>query len=185
MQIRGGDLLIAPAAMRDTRFHKSVILITHHHSEGSYGLCLNRPSGHTVQDVIDEANLDLDCQLQMPLYWGGPVHPGTVWMIHDPNWTTEHTIAVNEHWSITSHTEMFHHLADQDLPKYFRIFHGYTGWGPGQLQMEMDSQGPWAKHSSWLTVSQIEPDLVLEQDESQLWTATVELSARQAIDLWL
>lgn len=185
MQIRGGDLLIAPAAMQDPRFHKSVILITHHHKEGSYGLCLNRPTSYTVQDLVEEAELDIDCELRMPLYWGGPVQPNTVWMIHDPDWTTEYTIAINEHWSITSHVNMFHHLADQDLPRYFRIFHGYSGWGPGQLQMELNSQGPWSKHSSWLTVSQIEPELVLEQDESQLWTATVELSARQAMDHWL
>lgn len=185
MQIRRGDLLIAPAAMRDPRFRKSVILITHHHREGSYGLCLNRLSGHSVQDVISEAGLNLDCELQMPLYWGGPVQPGTIWMLHDPEWTVEHTVVINEHWSMTSHTEMFYHLGNQDLPRYFRIFHGYSGWAPEQLQMEIDSQGPWSNQSSWLTVSQIKPELVLEQDESQLWTASVELSAKQAMDLWL
>jgi putative transcriptional regulator len=184
MGIRGGDLLIAPAAMRDSRFHKSVILLTHHHDQGSYGLCLNRPSGYSVQDLIEEAELDIDCELRIPLYWGGPVQPNTVWMIHDPDWTTEHTVAVNEHWSMTSHTKMFYHLADQDLPRYFRIFHGYAGWGPGQLAMEMNSQGPWSNHSSWLTVSQIDP-LILEQDETELWTNSVELSAKQAMAHWL
>lgn len=185
MKIQGGDLLIAPAAMRDPRFYKSVILITHHHNEGSYGLCMNRPSGYAVQDLVEEAELELDCELNMPLYWGGPVQPSTVWMLHCPDWSTEHTIHVNQHWSITSHAEMFFHLADQDFPRYFRIFHGYSGWAPGQLTMELNSQGPWARQSSWLTASQVDPEFILEQDESQLWTATVELSARQAMDHWL
>lgn len=184
MAIRGGDLLIAPAAMRDSRFHKSVILLTHHHDQGSYGLCLNRPSGYAVQDLIEEAEIELDFELRMPLYWGGPVQPNTVWMIHDPDWTTEHTVPVNEHWSMTSHTSMFYHLADQDLPQYFRIFHGYAGWGPGQLHMELSSQGPWKNSSSWLTVNQIEPS-ILEQDETELWTNSVELSAKQAMSHWL
>ena len=185
MQIKGGDLLIAPAAMRDTRFFKSVILLTHHHVGGSYGLCLNRPTSYTVQDLIDEAEMDLECQLSMPLYWGGPVQPNTVWMLHDPEWSTRYTVPVNNNWSMTSHTEMFYHLADNDWPKWFRVFHGYAGWGPGQLQMELTSQGAWEHHSSWLTVSQVEPESVLEQDESQLWTTTVELSAKQAMDHWL
>lgn len=185
MGIKAGDLLVAPATMRDTRFEKSVILLTHHHMEGSYGLCLNRLTGYTIQDLIKEAELDIDCELHMPLYWGGPVQPSTVWMIHDPDWSTPYTISINNNWSMTSHTEMFYHLADQNLPKYFRIFHGYAGWGPGQLMMEMHSLGPWEKQTSWLTVEQVEPETVLEKDESQLWTTTVELSARQAMDHWL
>lgn len=187
MIVRGGDLLIAPTAMRDPRFHKSVILITHHHKQGSYGLCLNRPTHNTVQDLLNEADIDLDIdfELRMPLYWGGPVQPNTVWMIHDSDWSSDNTIPVNEHWSMTSHSNMFYQLAEQNFPKYFRIFHGYSGWGPNQLEMELRSQGPWEDHSSWLTVSQIDPKLVLEQDESQLWSTTVELSAKQAMDHWL
>lgn len=187
MQIEGGDLLIAPAAMQDPRFHKSVILLTHHHKHGSYGLCMNRPTSYTVQDLLEEAELDLgaDFEFNMPLYWGGPVQPNTIWMLHDPEWSTEHTVYINDHWSMTSHTSMFYHMADHDLPRYFRFFHGYSGWGPGQLDMEMQSEGPWEKHSSWLTVSQIDPHVILEHDETQLWTMTVELSAKQAMDHWL
>lgn len=184
MQVRGGDVLIAPATMKDTRFFKTVILLTHHHRGGSYGLCLNRPSGYVVQDLLEDTDIALDCELRMPLYWGGPVQPNTVWMIHDPDWSIEYTIPVNEHWSMTSHSQMFYHLADQDLPKYFRVFHGYSGWGPGQLNMELNSQGPWQNTSSWLTVDQVGPE-ILEQDESELWTTSVELSARQAVSHWL
>jgi putative AlgH/UPF0301 family transcriptional regulator len=106
-------------------------------------------------------------------------------MLHSAEWQLDSTQPVNEHWSMTSHSDMFYHLADHDLPRLSRIFSGFSSWGPKQLNMELESQGPWARSASWLLLEQPEPDMLFDQEESQLWTTTVELSAHQAIQHWL
>lgn len=183
MSVNGGDLLIAPAAMKDPRFVHSVILLTHHHADGSYGLCLNRPTGYTIAELLVDS--EIECYLNFPVYWGGPVSPGTVWMLHDPDWESTNTVQINDHWAMTSHKDMFLDLAAGSSPRWLRMCHGYTGWAPNQLERELQGSKPWSPESSWLTVNQISPDLVIEQDESELWARTIELSAKQAMDHWL
>jgi putative AlgH/UPF0301 family transcriptional regulator len=75
------DLLIAPPAIPDQRFRKAVIMLTHDTQQGSFALCVNKPTNHTLQDILDDN--DIDANLNFPLYWGGPVSQGTVWMLHD------------------------------------------------------------------------------------------------------
>lgn len=179
-----GDLLIAPACMPDPRFHKSVMLLSHDNSEGSFALCLNRPLNRQVHEILD-SRLDLTANLNMILYWGGPVNPQTIWMLHDSGWRCEHTISVNDQWSMTSHISMFNHLANGDYPAYFRVFSGYAAWSLGQLEMELEGRGGWRPESSWLIAREVSPEWALEQDESDLWTQAVELSAKQAVGQWM
>ena len=180
--VNSGDLLIAPACMPDPRFHKSVLLLSHDNSEGSFALCLNRPLDRRVREILDDR---LMLNLNMPLYWGGPVNPQTIWMLHDSEWHCEHTISVNDHWSMTSHLSMFQSIANGDHPDYFRIFSGYAAWSVGQLEMEMEGRGPWRPESSWLIARNVSPDWALEQDETDLWSQAVELSAKQAVGQWM
>lgn len=179
-----GDLLIAPAHMPDPRFHKAVMLLSHDTSEGSFALCLNKPLNRQVHEIL-ESRLDISLQLDMTLYWGGPVNPQTIWMLHDADWHTEHTIPINDLWSMTSHVSMFSHIADGDFPRYFRIFSGYAAWNVGQLEMELEGRGPWRPESSWLIANDVTPEWALDQDETQLWSQSVELSAKQAVGQWM
>ena len=103
--LNAGDLLVAPPAIIDSRFDKTVLFLTHYNSRGAFALCLNRLSDHTVNDILEP--LDIHLTEDWPLYWGGPVQPNTIWMLHDPVWSVENTLPVNEHWSVTSHSQMF------------------------------------------------------------------------------
>ena len=176
------SLLIAPPNMPDPRFAKSVLLLTHHQQGGSSAICINRPTEHVVSDVLRE--LDLDFELHFPVYWGGPVNSGVVWMLHSSEWAMEDTVAINDHWSMTSDVGMFAHLADHDCPRYFRITVGMSTWGPGQLQMELDGTPPWNKSNSWLVTDNPGPEWLFEQDPETLWDQATELCGRQAVKSW-
>lgn len=182
--VKPGDLLIAPACMPDPRFRNAVMLLTHDTSQGSFALCLNKPTGRTVNEILEDQK-DLMVELKMPLYWGGPVNPQTIWMLHDAGWESEYSISINDHWSMTSHASMFDDIANGLHPNYFRVFTGFAAWGVGQLDMELAGRQPWRPESSWLIADTVEPAWVCEQAETDLWSSAVELSARQAVGQWM
>ena len=178
-----GSLLIAPPAMTDKRFAKTVMLITHNNSAGAFAVCLNRPTKHTAKKLSDELELDIELPFQM--YWGGPVQQSSIWMVHDNSWHNDHSLFVNGQWNITSHESMFYHMADGDAPSDFRLAFGFCSWMPGQLDMELSGQAPFSKRSSWLYANDVDPQWVWDCPVDQLWDKSCELSASSAINTWL
>lgn len=179
-----GSLIIAPPGMIDGRFARTVNLITNHNQEGTFALCVNRPTPHTLEDLAKELRLDLQ-NLRFPLYWGGPIQKGSIWMLHTPEWENEHTMYVNQHWRVTSHESMFHCLADGDAPRWFRICYGLSQWAPGQLKMELDGQPPFTRSSSWLIADNTKPAKIFDIDPSELWDHSISISAKQSVNNWL
>lgn len=180
--LTAGDVIIAPPRMQDSRFAKSVIMLTHNQMGATFGLCLNKPSNNTVADLTPE--LDIDLPYDIPLYWGGPVNPQTIWMLHSSEWQIDQTIPINEHWAMTSNISMFHHIADGDHPNYYRFTFGFSGWAKGQLASELRGNPPWTVESSWLTWRQ--PDeKIMEVGAEELWRIGCEQSSHQAVNSWL
>lgn len=180
-----GDLLIAPPNIPDPRFRNTVLLMTHNDVTGSLALCLNRPSDYTIQDIFDKINFKLETDLNFPLFWGGPISPTTIWMIHENEWSMEGTIEINEHWSMTSSMKMFVHMADHDYPKHFRLVYGFCSWAKDQLQAELRGLPPWSRKHSWLVAKNPGPEWIMEAPVDDLWRVTAELSGHQAVDDWL
>ena len=177
------DLLIAPPTITDKRFTQAVIMLSHSYSGYDFGICVNKLTRYSLQDIIDE--LGIDTNLNFPLYWGGPVSPGTVWMLHSSEWSTEHTEEINEDWSMTSNIDMFHHLAIHDFPRQFRLMFGYCSWARGQLESEVKGTAPWNPKQSWLVAQNPGPEWLFEHPVDELWDATTELSGQQAVATWL
>lgn len=178
-----GDLLIAPPNMPDPRFRKSVIMLTHDLPSGAFALCLNRETRHTVGDIIEDLGIGAD--MPHPLYWGGPVSPSTIWMLHSDDWSSEHTHAICEGWAMTSSREMFEQICDGNEPQHYRFFSGYCSWGAGQLENELDGVGAWRKDQSWLVARNPGAGWLLEQPVEHLWSSTTTLCSHQAVDSWL
>ena len=177
-----GSLLIAPPAMTDSRFSRTVNIITHKNSEGAFALCLNKPTKHTAKQISQE--LDLDKELPFQMYWGGPVSLGSIWMVHDDSWAIKETIFVDEKWRVTSHKSMFHHMADGDVPRNFRLCFGFCSWMPGQLEMELSGTAPFSKRSSWVFVKDVDPEWLFDVAVDELWDDATALAADKAIDYW-
>jgi putative transcriptional regulator len=180
-----GDLLIAPPNIPDTKFRNSVLLMTHDDKGGSLALCLNKPSEYTTSDILDKLDLGFEMNLNFPLYWGGPISPTTVWMLHERGWEMEGTIDINNEWCMTSSMKMFAHLADGDMPNHFRLLFGFCSWAPEQLKAELRGMPPWSKRHSWLVAKNPGPEWIMEAPVDELWRLTTELSGHQAVDDWL
>jgi putative transcriptional regulator len=148
-----GQLLISSPALHDPNFRRTVVLITHHDEEGAMGLVLSRPSEVRVEDAVAElADLPGSDEL---VYVGGPVQPEAVVVLveheDEPDSPIIGRIAFMEAGS---------DLDELDVARA-RVFAGYSGWGPEQLEGELDE-------NSWIVVP-AEPDDVFAPDPDELW----------------
>lgn len=171
------SLLIAHPTIPDQRFHQTVILTLNHDDSGTLGLCLNRQTNTQVSDlVLDTGSI---AELEFPVYWGGPVNPRTLWMLHSTEWFIEGSVELSDSWAMTSSLAMFEEIVSGNLPREMRIFAGFCHWGPGQLAEELiDPQG-------WLWAPASGPELLFNQPDDHLWAASTELSKHLAVNSWL
>lgn len=132
-------LLIASPQMKDPFFEKAVVLVWHHDDEGAIGVVINRPLPHKLGEVLEDGD-DID-----PAYggttvsWGGPVETlsGTVItrasLDEAEGWSLEEGVAV------TRSQEALSRLLADKTPIMLCL--GYAGWGPGQLDAEIEKGG--------------------------------------------
>jgi len=135
-----------------------VLLICQHDSEGAFGLVLNRPTGNKVGDAL-AANLPESLKTN-DLFLGGPVQTQALSYLHSDNFLPEANVLPNLHLD---------HSLDElvDLGESFsttqriKIFAGYAGWSPGQLDEEMQ-RDTWLTHPASI-------DLVFHNPPQKLW----------------
>lgn len=177
-----GDLLIAPPSMNDPSFARSVLLLlSGDTSSGTIALCVNRKLNITV----DHLDLDLEYDLDLPLFWGGPLLPQSIWMLHTSEWGLPATRDITDEWSVTSDHDMFPLLAAGSQPEYFRLFLGYSGWQQGQLLKELEGTPPWSRRNSWLVAKSITPQWLFDRPHTSLWREAISQSCQQAVASWL
>jgi len=178
--VRPGDLLVAPPQADMGLFTESVALVGVNNEEGTQAWVMNRPTGARVSEILKDYNIQL---INDPdLYWGGPVSPHTVWMLHSSEWQLGNTRPIDKYWAVTSNEAMFHHLADGDAPRYFKIMMGYAGWSRGQLVDELQGKPPRKQSHSWLILRNPDNDWLADQREDELWRDAVAQSVQQSVD---
>jgi putative transcriptional regulator len=153
-----GQLILDNGKLRGSFFHRSVILICQHDAEGAFGLILNRSTNNKVGEAL-VANLP-DTLKQEPLFLGGPVQPQALSFLHNDAFLPEANVFTNLNLghSLDSLVELSESFsATQKL----KVFAGYAGWSPGQLEEEMN-RDTWMTHPASL-------ELVFHPDPGQLW----------------
>jgi putative transcriptional regulator len=152
-----GQLLISSPLLHDPNFRRTVVLMTHHDDEGAMGLVLSRPSDIRVADAVPEL-ADLAGAGDL-VYVGGPVQPEAVVVLIEHESEPELPIVGNIAFMSAG--------ADVDELDAVRtrVFAGYSGWGPGQLEDELEE-------SSWIVVP-AEPDDAFAPDPDELWRAVL------------
>lgn len=153
-----GNFLISEPNMLDQNFKRSVILLTDHNEIESVGFILNQPTKLNVNDLID----GFPC-FDAPIYIGGPVQKDTLHFIHSMGDLIDDSIHVkqNLYWSGNFQTLMKLVVEKKIFSSQIRFFAGYSGWGPGQLEKELEEQ-------SWI-VAPGDSEIVLRQHNHKLW----------------
>jgi putative transcriptional regulator len=153
-----GQLLLDGGALTGSFFHRSVVLVCQHDADGAFGLVLNRAAGGCLGDFVEPKLPEV--LHEKPVFLGGPVQPSAFSYLR-----TEETLATA---AVMGGIDLGHSLerlveltAEPASSHRVRVFAGYSGWSPGQLESEL-------KRNAWLT-HPATVGLVFDTNPDELW----------------
>ena len=156
-----GKLLIASPALTDPNFARSVVLMTEHSDEGAMGIVLNRPADAEARELLPAIE---DIAHDDPLFIGGPVQPQAVVLLAEFADPSAAAWIVVADVGLASAEADFEELGE--AVRRGRFYAGYSGWGPGQLEMELEID-------SWIVEPPLPAELFPDYPES-LWSDVLE-----------
>ena len=158
-----GGLLIAMPQMRDPRFAQSVIYMVAHTDDGAMGIVLNQMiDSITFPDLLQQLGIEMEHEEQIiGIHCGGPVESGRGFVLHSSDYSQEGTLAVDSGICLTATVEILRDIAAGQGPDQCMLALGYAGWGPGQLESEIQSNG-------WLHAPAVSA-LVFADNLSGMW----------------
>lgn len=139
-----GKLLIALPGMPDKRFEKSVIFVCAHSEQGAMGLIVNKPfEGLSFRELVERLDVRITANApEPPVLFGGPVGTGQGFVLHTSDFGGgEATIAVTSEISLTATIDILRAITEGRGPEKALFALGYAGWGPGQIEGELSSNG--------------------------------------------
>jgi putative transcriptional regulator len=145
-------LLLSMPQLLDQNFCHTVILLCQHSELGAFGLVVNRPLLTTGRDFE---------------FWvGGPVEPERSWILaggHD--YDDLPGMRVADDLLLSTSPDLLQRLLEPNPPATARLIVGYAGWGPGQLEAELNA-------SAWL-IGEIDRDLIFNTPPDRMWKTAI------------
>lgn len=146
-----GKMLIAMPTMGDDRFARTLIYLCAHSDEGAMGLVVNKIAP-TIQfpELLEQLEIPHSPPLQgegsaaaaVPVLQGGPVEAGRGFVLHSQDYHQDDaTLSISEDVSMTASIDVLKAIARGAGPDKAMLALGYAGWGPGQLEHEIQANG--------------------------------------------
>ncbi len=158
--------LVASKKMKDERFKKTVIAMLENDENGAWGFVINKPLGSTPLALLLDPSKNTSeereklYKIEVPIFWGGPVDTNKVFVLHSQEYMSETT----KKFGIISISKGYKILADiakNKGPKEKLIILGYSGWGDGQLEGEME-------RDDWV-LSNFDFDIIFKKKPNEKW----------------
>ena len=165
--------LIATEKMKDSRFSKTVIVMLESDKNGAWGLVINKRLGTMPIALLLDPSLNTSeereelFKLNIPIFWGGPVDPKEIFILHSNEYKSKSTIKY-ENISISQDYEILFDIAKNQGPKKSLVILGYSGWGKGQLEGEME-------RDHWI-LSDIDLDITFDEESKTKWNKAIKNS---------
>ena len=165
--------LIATEKMTDSRFSKTVIIMLESNENGAWGLAINKRLGTMPIALLIDPSLNTSeereelFELNIPIFWGGPVDPKEIFILHSNEYKSKSTIKY-ENISISQDYEILFDIAKNQGPKKSLVILGYSGWGKGQLEGETEKD-------HWI-LSDIDLDITFDEESKTKWNKAIKNS---------
>lgn len=156
-----GHLLVATPRLHDPNFNQTVLLMFQHSEEGAAGVILNRPTEATITDIAEQVFVE-PFEWDKPIAIGGPV-PGPLLVLHRVERLSDYEMIPGVFGTFDS-AKIQEILRKKTEPSL--IVANYSGWGPGQLETEIEDD-------SWLDLP-ASADHVFWEGARDLWDAVVK-----------
>ena len=169
MESLRGKLLIASPKILDPNFRRTVVFMAEHSDEGAMGLVLNRRAEATVDEAVPDLGW-LSRDGDDGVYVGGPVAPASVIVLAEFADPARAALLVDGDLGfVPAEVEDTEALAEALGRR--RVFAGHAGWGPGQLEAEMEEE-------SWIVEPARRGD-VFTSDPDALWSEVLRRKGRE------
>lgn len=146
------SLLLSMPQLLDENFCRAVVLLCKHSDEGAFGLIVNRPLVTTERDL--------------EVWVGGPVEPERSWiLVGGTEYQDLPGTRVAEGLSLSTSPALLQRLLEPDPPVNARLIVGYAGWGPGQLEAELNA-------SAWL-IDEVDRELIFRTPADRMWETAI------------
>ena len=158
--------LIATEKMRDNRFNETVIVMLESDENGAWGLVINKRIGTMPIALLIDPSLNTSeeredlFKINIPVFWGGPVDAKEIFILHSTEYKSETTKNYGN-ISISQDYTILFDIAKNNGPKKSLVILGYSGWGSGQLEGEME-------RDHW-TLSDIDLNITFDKDSNTIW----------------
>ncbi len=165
--------LIATDKMKDEKFEKSVIVMLESSEEGAWGLVINKLLGEIPIALLIDPSLNTSNEreklfkVNVPIFWGGPVDPKEIFILHSNEYKSESTKKFDT-ISITQDYKILFDIAEKKGPKKSLVILGYSGWGKGQLEGEME-------RDHWI-LSDIDLKIIFNEESITKWDKAIKNS---------
>ena len=158
--------LIATEKMKDDRFSKTVIVMFESDKNGAWGLVINKPLGTMPIALLIDPSLNSPeereklFKINVPVFWGGPVDVKEIFILHSTEYQSDTTKNYGN-ISISQDYNILFDIAENKGPENSLVIFGYSGWGGGQLEGEME-------RDHWI-LSDIDLDITFDKDSNTKW----------------
>jgi putative transcriptional regulator len=171
-----GQLLVAMPTMGDSRFQRTVIYMCAHSAQGAMGLVINKVLDNiTFPDLLEQLGIEESTlEQRIQVHFGGPVEQTRGFVLHSSDYIQDSSLVIDETIALTASLDVLKAIASGQGPRHSILALGYAGWGPGQLDAEIQANG-------WLHAP-AEMRLIFEADLDRKWQAAV---ASVGVDLSL
>lgn len=177
-----GQLLVAGPNLADPNFSQTVVFMLRHDPSGALGLVVNRPMGTVPLDRLlqalesagdgekpeppqPEQGESADGNPSLPVFYGGPVEPFVGFTLHSRDVMLENSVPVDDETALNVQNDALQALAEGAGPHQMIFLLGYSGWGPGQLESELE-RGDWY-------VVEADPGLIFSEEPARTWERAV------------
>ena len=162
-----GKLLVAMPSMGDPRFKKAVILLCAHSESGAMGILLNRSlDALSFDDLLEQLDIPKAEEARhIKIHFGGPVDTERGFVVHSTDLLYDTTLVIGDDMALTATIDMLKTIADGSGPESSFLALGYSGWGPGQLEQEIQENG-------WLVVDP-DTDIVFGSELDSKWKIAI------------
>lgn len=156
-------------ALADSFFHRAVVYICEHDTQGAMGLIINKPTQVMLPELLGHLEINNAAEIlrSMPVLFGGPVQKGQGMVIHNSQEEWKTTLALSESLFLTTSTDILEKIGSPEGPEKSLITLGYAGWEAGQLEQEIAD-------NNWLTVSANE-NIIFDTRPDKRWHEAAKL----------
>jgi putative transcriptional regulator len=163
-----GRFLVAAPSMPDGHFRKSVVFICKHDEDGALGIIVNNkvedlPLGQVYRQLGIAVS---PAAAERAVLFGGPVETSRGLVLHSADYKRAETLLIEGGMALTPSLEILKDMAGGSGPKQAWLALGHSGWGRGQLDLEMQD-------NAWLVVDG-DAALVFDADFDAKWQRALD-----------